>query len=187
VGTPTCLHLFYPVLRFTSQLSFLCPNIHPHTDPDYRCLTIMAPVVLPTISPLHVRATLPFAQTALSYLRSSRPITDPFISTNHKPAYSDQSQSDQTPKDLYIKRAIKTAHSFIHSFPHPLIKQKTHQGETTPDYHRWSTVVIYHSNPMVYLRSIHAIVIIFEDFASFPATQHSHYTISIDLYYMPAN
>jgi hypothetical protein len=26
VGTPTCLHLFYPVLRFTSQLSFLCPK-----------------------------------------------------------------------------------------------------------------------------------------------------------------
>jgi hypothetical protein len=61
VGTPTYLHLFYPVLRFTSQLSILCPNTHPDTDPDYRCLTIMAPLVLPTLCPLHTRATLPLA------------------------------------------------------------------------------------------------------------------------------
>jgi hypothetical protein len=67
--------------------------------------------------PFHI-ATLPFQQTALSYLRSSRPIADPFIPTNHIPAYSDQSQSGQTPKDFYIKKAIKTADTFI---PHTFI------------------------------------------------------------------
>jgi hypothetical protein len=100
VGTPTCLHLLYPVLRFTSQLYLF-----------------------------HKR---PFLTSG-----HPRPITDPFIPTNHKPAHSDQSQSGQTPKDLYIKKAIKTAdtftHSYIHSYIHfyiRLYKQKTYQGET---------------------------------------------------------
>jgi hypothetical protein len=79
----------------------------------------MSSSLLPS-PPFHV-ATLPFPQTALSYLRSSRPITDPFIPTNHKPAYSDQSQIGQTPKDLYIKKAIKTADTFIHSCIHTFI------------------------------------------------------------------
>ena len=33
----------------------------------------------------------------------------------------------------------------------------------------------------------HGYLIIFEGFASFPATLHSHYTISIDLYHLPAS
>jgi hypothetical protein len=90
----------------------------------------MSSSLLPS-PPFHF-ATLTFPQTALSYLRSSRPITEPFIPTNHKPTYSDQSQSGQTPKDLYIKKAIKTADTFIHSYIHShigLYKQKTHQRE----------------------------------------------------------
>jgi hypothetical protein len=53
--------LFCPGYHLLSQLSFLCPNTHPYADPDYRRLTIMAPLVLPTLSPLHIRATLPLA------------------------------------------------------------------------------------------------------------------------------
>jgi hypothetical protein len=95
--------------------------------------THMSSSLLPS-PPFHI-ATLPFPQTALSYLRSSRPTTDPFIPTNHKPAYSDQSQSGQTPKDLYIKKAIKTAdtfipHTFIHSFLHSFL-HRTLQAEDT--------------------------------------------------------
>jgi hypothetical protein len=131
VGTPTCLHLFYPVLRFTSQLSFLCPITLPYTDPDYRCLTIMAPIVLSTISPLHIRATLPFPQTALSCLRSSQPITERSNTQRHK--YKEGNQ-DRT----YIHTLIR---SFTLSFI-GLYKQKTHQGKTMPDYYHWSTVVV---------------------------------------------
>jgi hypothetical protein len=88
----------------------------------------MSSSLLPS-PPFHI-ATLPFTQTALYYLRSSRPITDPFIPTNHKPAHSDQSQSGQTPKDLYIKKAIKTADTFIHSFLHSFL-HRTLQAEDT--------------------------------------------------------
>jgi hypothetical protein len=35
-------HLFYAVLCFASQLSFLSLNTHPYTDPDNSCLTVMA-------------------------------------------------------------------------------------------------------------------------------------------------
>jgi hypothetical protein len=94
--------------------------------------THMSSSLLPS-PPFHI-TTLPFPQTALSYLRSTRPITDPFIPTNHKPAYSDYSQSGQTPKDLYIKKAIKTAetfkpHTFIHSFLHSFL----HRTLQAPD------------------------------------------------------
>ena len=42
VGAPTCHHIsfFYSVLCFTSQLSFLCLHINPHTNPDNSCLTV---------------------------------------------------------------------------------------------------------------------------------------------------
>jgi hypothetical protein len=57
VGTPT-----YPLLTppfHLTALSFLCLITHPYADPVYRCLTIMTPIRLPTLSPLHIRATLP--------------------------------------------------------------------------------------------------------------------------------
>jgi hypothetical protein len=79
----------------------------------------MSSSLLPS-PPFHI-AILPFPQTALSYLRSSRPITDPFIPINHKPAYSEQSQSGQTHNDLYIKKAMKTADTFINSCIHTYI------------------------------------------------------------------
>jgi hypothetical protein len=90
--------------------------------------------------------------------RPVRPITDPFIPTNHRPASSDQSQSDQTPKHLYLKRAIKTVDLYIHSFipssTHRTLQAKDSSRRTTPDYYRWSTVVVYNYNPTVPTRLI---------------------------------
>ena len=44
MGTPTCHHIsfLYSVLRFASQLSFLCLYTHPCTDPDNSRLTVTA-------------------------------------------------------------------------------------------------------------------------------------------------
>jgi len=38
--------MIFSVFRFASQLSVLCLNTHPYTDPDNSCLTIMAFSVL---------------------------------------------------------------------------------------------------------------------------------------------
>jgi hypothetical protein len=86
VGAPTSSSLlFSPPFHITALLPL---SEHP-SIPDCSCLTIMTLLVLSTISLLHIRATLPLALTALSYLRPQiykRPFLSQVILTNHRAA-----------------------------------------------------------------------------------------------------